>query len=403
MSLRAGKLAGAGTVGQLPAPECTVTTVASASNHGGSGYIAAKVGGLDFILLVDSGATLSVIPKGVWLAITKGGSELVGHQGDVSAANGGGMGILGKWHTVCQFGSLALVAEFLVADVPSQEILLGFDFLRKYGAVVDFGRKECRVMGKLFPLIVPADLEKPQDVTVPVDTVIPPRSEAIITGKVESVLGSGQEGMLEPAESVSNHCNVMVARVVCKVEQGTLLVRVINVTDDALTLKEGVKLGTLYTDIEVGSRAEHLGAVETGGVPRSPWTADTLLVHLGLHQKALETPDLVAIRGMLHRNLSVFSFGDDDLGRTHLTLHQIDTGEARPVKLPPRRVPLHLQNEVSDHLKQMLENDIVQPSHSPWAAPVVLVRKRDGSLRFCVDYRKLNDLTRKDAYPLPPH
>ena len=89
------------------------------------------------------------------------------------------------------------------------------------------------------------------------------------------------------------------------------------------------------------------------------------------------------------------------MGRTHLTLHQIDTGDAKPVKLPPRRVPIHLQQEVTEHLKQMLANDIIQPSHSPWAAPVVLVRKRDGGLRFCVDYRKLNDLTRKDAYPLP--
>lgn len=108
----AGKLEGAGTAGQLPVPEYTGTS-ATASTHGGSGYIAAKVGGLDSLLLVDSGATLSVIPKWVWLAITKGGSELVG---DISAANGRGIEILGKWHTVCQFDSLALVAEFLVAD-----------------------------------------------------------------------------------------------------------------------------------------------------------------------------------------------------------------------------------------------------------------------------------------------
>uniref|UniRef100_A0A8C1ND16 Peptidase A2 domain-containing protein n=1 Tax=Cyprinus carpio TaxID=7962 RepID=A0A8C1ND16_CYPCA len=124
-------------------------------NQGGSGYIGAKIGASDSLLLVDSGATLSVIPKQRWLEITKGGTELSGHHGDVSAVNGGLMGILGKWQTVCQFDSLALIAEFLVADVPSQDILLGFDFLSKYGVIVDFGKKECRIMGKMFPLIVP--------------------------------------------------------------------------------------------------------------------------------------------------------------------------------------------------------------------------------------------------------
>lgn len=129
MPLCAGKLQRAGTVGLLPAPKRIGTSVASARNPGGSGYIAAKVGALDSLLLVDSGATLSVIPKQVWLDITKRGSDLAGHHGDVSATNGGGMGILGKWQTVCQFDSLALIADFLVADVPSQDILLGFDFL----------------------------------------------------------------------------------------------------------------------------------------------------------------------------------------------------------------------------------------------------------------------------------
>lgn len=324
-----------------------------------------------------------------------------GHHGDVSAANGGLMGIMGKWQTVCQFDSLALIAEFLVADVPSQDILLGFDFLNKYGVMVDFGKKECRIMGKMFPLIVPADMDKPHPVIVLEDTVIPPRSEVIIAGKVDNAFQPSCEGMLEPSDSLSSQCDVMIARVVCRVERGTLPIRVINVTKDALKLKQGMRLGTLHTDIEVGCKAEPLGTGEEEDGPNEPWSVDKLIAHFGLLDRNLAPSELTAIRDMLRKNMSVFSEGEGDLGRTHLTLHQIDTGDAMPVKLPPRRVPLHLQQEVSDHLKQMLENNIIQPSCSPWAAPVVLVRKRDGGLRFCVDYRKLNDVTRKDAYPLP--
>ena len=53
------------------------------------------------------------------------------------------------------------------------------------------------------------------------------------------------------------------------------------------------------------------------------------------------------------------------------------------------------------HVEEMLQHGVVQPSTSPWASPIVLVKKKDGTTRFCVDYRKLNDVTRKDAYPLP--
>lgn len=89
---------------------------------------------LTFCLCFFQALSIYVIPKQIWHDLTKGGSELTGHQGDVSAANGGRMGIVGKWQTFCQLGSLASVAEIL-------DILLGFDFLRKYDAVVDFWQK----------------------------------------------------------------------------------------------------------------------------------------------------------------------------------------------------------------------------------------------------------------------
>ena len=96
----------------------------------------------------------------------------------------------------------------------------------------------------------------------------------------------------------------------------------------------------------------------------------------------------------------VFSQGDDDLGNTPLLEHEIETHG------PPLRQPYRQQNpavcrEEMTQVQQMLSSNVIRPSNSPWASPVVMVRKKDGSLRFCVDFRQLNAATVKDAHPLP--
>lgn len=97
----------------------------------------------------------------------------------------------------------------------------------------------------------------------------------------------------------------------------------------------------------------------------------------------------------------VIACSSSDLGRTNKLSHGIDTGDAPLIRLPVRRLPTHRHQEVRTLLEDMLEKDVIQRSTSPWAAPVVLVKKRDGTTWFCVDYSGINKVTRKDAYPLP--
>ena len=91
----------------------------------------------------------------------------------------------------------------------------------------------------------------------------------------------------------------------------------------------------------------------------------------------------------------------EDLGRTDVLNHRIETGDAKPIHQQARRVPLPHRGSVQELLKDMLEKQVISPSKSPWASPIVLVRKKDRTTCFCVDYRKVNDITRKDAYPIP--
>ena len=79
----------------------------------------------------------------------------------------------------------------------------------------------------------------------------------------------------------------------------------------------------------------------------------------------------------------------------------IDTGDATPIRQAPCRTPFAVRCEVARHLQQMQENGVIQPSSSPWASPIVLVHKKDGTMHFCFDYRKLNEVIKADKFPLP--
>ena len=98
----------------------------------------------------------------------------------------------------------------------------------------------------------------------------------------------------------------------------------------------------------------------------------------------------------------IFSSGTHDFSRTNKITHKINTGDTIPIRQPPRRLPGNRREEVGSMIQTMIGQDVIQPSCSPWTARIVLVKKKeDGSTRFCVDYRRLNDVTKKDAYSLP--
>ncbi|KAK7883852.1 hypothetical protein WMY93_026975 [Mugilogobius chulae] len=130
-------------------------------------------------------------------------------------------------------------------------------------------------------------------------------------------------------------------------------------------------------------------------------TEDDVHPVISLQGDGLTEDQQTKMTTLLQRWKSVFSRHDEDFGRTGVVKHQIPTGMAPPSRERYRPVPPSLYPELRSLLKNMLESGVVRESSSPWAAPIVLVRKKDGSWRFCVDYRRLNAVTHKDAYPLP--
>ena len=116
---------------------------------------------------------------------------------------------------------------------------------------------------------------------------------------------------------------------------------------------------------------------------------------------AIAEPEKSELLKFLEDHNKAFSLEDGERGETDLVELEIDTGDARPKKQCMRRMPFAVREEVSRQLKTMQETGVIQPSNSPWGSPVVMVRKKDGSHCFCIDYRELNSVTCQDSFPLP--
>ena len=96
----------------------------------------------------------------------------------------------------------------------------------------------------------------------------------------------------------------------------------------------------------------------------------------------------------------VFAIDSNKRGEVKGVEYTIDTAESSPIIRTPWRVPFALRDEISRMVQEMLGKRVIQKSASPWASPVVLVRKKDGTLRFCINYRRLNAVMCKDTFPL---
>lgn len=99
------------------------------------------------------------------------------------------------------------------------------------------------------------------------------------------------------------------------------------------------------------------------------------------------------IKDILHRFQNAVS-KDENAGRTTLNEHSVDTGDAKLIQQRPRRVPLALSDEERKAVQQMKEQGVIRESNSPWSSPIVLVRKKSGKIRPCIDYRKVNSVNK---------
>uniref|UniRef100_A0A3B1KDF0 Gypsy retrotransposon integrase-like protein 1 n=1 Tax=Astyanax mexicanus TaxID=7994 RepID=A0A3B1KDF0_ASTMX len=237
---------------------------------------------------------------------------------------------------------------------------------------------------------------------------VPAGSMAFISAACHDGLGFiVSTGLLEPVSFVDGQlpCDLLVPSALVSVGKGVLQVPVVNVGDQDRWLQPKTVLGELHvvqlmsTPKEVQVHRDDQGHVAT--VQSVQAERDSSIDFLQLSWPALSAQDQEQARALLRRHQNLFSEHAGDLGCTTLVQHSIPLLDSVPVRQRYRRLPPSQYDLVKAHIQELVEHQVVRPSSSPYASPIVVVQKKDGSIRLCVDYRQLNAKTRKDAFPLP--
>lgn len=213
--------------------------------------------------------------------------------------------------------------------------------------------------------------------------------------------GTGRSALFEPPSS-GLPGGLLASPALVPVSNGTVYIPVVNVgTNDVLLYPRSI-LGSL-AEVYVTSMPPEIAEVRVAHASVQKQEApDPMGAKIeALDLSALNGSEQGQVRSLLLKYRSVFAAHEGDLGCTHLISHEIPLLDNVPVRQRYRRLPPSEYDVVKSHIQQLLEAQIIRESCSPYASPIVLVKKKDGSPRLCVDYRQLNSKTRKDAFPLP--
>ena len=229
---------------------------------------------------------------------------------------------------------------------------------------------------------------------------VPPHSEAVLHCTTRTVGGRSlpPSGLLEGLTVFSENTGLVVGRTLVDPSGWKVPVLVSNFSQDTVMVEPFSEVGMIaqVSAIQPTMDSRHHTSCDPTTLP------EHLQDLLGRTSGDLDDRQRSQLAGTLLRFVDLFPTPGSTLtGHTDAVEHNIDTGDSRPVRCAPRRMSSQKIKREEICVDEMLAGGQIEPSESPWSAPVVLVTKKDGGTRFCVDYRKLNLATVKDAYPLP--
>ena len=208
--------------------------------------------------------------------------------------------------------------------------------------------------------------------------------------------------LIEPADDATLPQGLMLHPTIDIVKQGKVTCRLMYFSDVDIILHKPLKVGNICT-CEIVTPDLDITLDEEGEAVIDYHTPDPVLGQRGWHNLpfSVEMGDIRTNKSENRELCNIFSRDKNDLGFTDKVVHHIKTTDDVPVKQRDRRIPPQAVSKVRNMLTDWIKAGIIKESDSPYASQMVLVKKKSGEIRVCIDYRQLNQMTIKDAFPLP--
>lgn len=372
-------------------------------------FVVLQLSKVNVITCMDTGAAVNCISKQLWENIKMLPNVTIAQAPRVqlTSANNGNLACQEYVRIPVSIGNKTFFECFFVIEQLNQDCIIGYPTMRRRKMDLINSQECLSIISKYglkenVPYYVKPKLNG-QTVYLQEDVVLYPQTERLITvviPKNKSTFNSRRDIRVERMDSTFLKTGAVVGRGIASLVDNHTTVAIANLGVNTVTLHQGTPVARVFDwnsedytilDTEATSNTEvklPILSIDSS----NPEKAKPLM---GDHLDELQ-------RNKLEKLLTEFSYLFNDSGTiTTVTEHVIDTGRELPRAAMPRRVSPQQREVIREHISKMLNDGIIQESYSPWSSPVVLVPKKDGTTRFAIDYRKLNEITKKDVYAIP--
>ncbi len=304
-------------------------------------------------------------------------------------------------------GGFIFVVPFVILENISFDAVLGMEFLKRSQAIIDADDNSLYFKSNetVHPLHLSAATTIPAFTSIPVEADFPASS----LNQTRVIINYGH--------LIQKH-GICIGKGPIKCVNSTMCILLTNITSFPVDLPAKIIIGQL-TDFDDYSENDgsFLNFMEDqpGDSSSSPGNFRNMDSNLNTspnkNSSITQLPNVdfntASLTDIQHKKvkslLTEFSdlFVTSHAGATDIVTHEIETLTNRPINVPPYRTSLVEKKIIQTEVNKMLKDNIISPSRSPWSSPIVLVKKKDGTIRFCIDYRRLNLITKRDVYPLP--